>query len=190
MPAATRSPRSLTRRLLVGAGITIFVGSLVVVFGSRFGFDPLEAPSPLIDQPAPSVALELLAEEGTLSLGDLQGEVVVVNFWASWCLPCRAEFPHLNAAADDYAEAGVRFVGIVYQERESSALTFLEDIGWPDGYYHVSDPDSKVAIEFGVFGIPETFVIDREGVIREKILGGVDRTSLRAALDRVLEASL
>lgn len=175
------------KRFFVRGGIVLFVGSLVVVFGSRFGVDPLETPSPLIDRPAPSLELQSLADGEPVSFGDLRGEIVVVNFWASWCFPCRAEFPHLNAAARDYASAGVRFVGIVYQESDGRALAFLDEVGWPDGYYHASDPGSKAAIEFGVYGIPETFVIDRDGVIREKLSGGVDRTSLRAALDRALE---
>jgi cytochrome c biogenesis protein CcmG/thiol:disulfide interchange protein DsbE len=175
---------------MAGVGITVFVGSLVVVFASRFGSDPLVAPSPLIDQQVAAVPLQLLGEEGSLVLSDLRGEVVVVNFWASWCLPCRAEFPYLNAAARQYQDRGVRFVGVVYQEGEGNALAFLEEVGWPDGYYHAIDPESKAAIEFGVYGIPETFVIDREGVIRHKITGGVNGATLQAALAPVIEPSL
>lgn len=189
MEATNTSRRPVTRWLLIGAGISLLVGSLVVVFGSRFGKDPLLAPSPLIDQPVPDVTMQLLGEEGTVSLRDLRGEVVVVNFWASWCLPCRTEFPHLNAAARDYADSGVRFVGVVYQERASNALGFLDEVGWPDGYIHTIDPDSRAAIEFGVYGIPETFVVDRDGVVRHKISGGVDGATLRAALEEVLAAA-
>jgi cytochrome c biogenesis protein CcmG/thiol:disulfide interchange protein DsbE len=179
--------RQLLRRIGVGTGIALFVGSLVVVFGSRFGVDPRVVDSPLIGVPAPSVSMPFLGSDGSTTFDDFRGEVVVVNFWASWCLPCRAEFPYLNAASLDYRDRGVRFVGVVYQEDVDSALGYLDEVGWPDGYVHVLDPDSKVAIEFGVYGIPETFVLDRDGVIRDKITGGVDRATLAGSLERVLE---
>ncbi len=77
-------------------------------------------------------------------------------------------------------------MGVVYQERASNALGFLDEVGWPDGYIHTIDPESRAAIEFGVYGIPETFVVDRDGFVRHKISGGVDGATLRAALEDVL----
>jgi cytochrome c biogenesis protein CcmG/thiol:disulfide interchange protein DsbE len=132
----------------------------------------------------PAFDLPLLDGGGTLSSDDLRGEVVVVNFWASWCQPCRAEHGELAATADAYADRGVRFVGVVYQNDADDARAFLDDLG--RSYDNVIDPDSETAIDFGLFGVPETFVIDRDGTVAGNVAGPVDRALLSATLDRVL----
>jgi cytochrome c biogenesis protein CcmG/thiol:disulfide interchange protein DsbE len=175
-------PRARGRWIAIGA-IILGVGILVFVFGGRFGVDPGLVDSPLIGKPVPAIELAELDGEGTYSLDGFPDEVVVVNFWASWCFPCRGEHPHLTAAARDYADLGVRFVGVVYQDEPGNAMGFLDQLGWGDGYLYVLDPDSRAAVEFGVFGVPETFVIDRDGTIVHKFTGPVDSFGLRTALD-------
>lgn len=185
-----RSPRSSRKRIwwwIAGVGIAVGVGALVLVFSSRFGVDPRLVDSPLIGEPVPALNLELLAEEGSLDLTDLRGEVLVVNFWASWCFPCRGEHPALTAVASDYEDLGVRMVGVVYQDQPTQAMGFLDELGWGgDNYDYLLDPGSRAAVEFGVFGVPETYFVDAEGIIVGKIQGEVTSAAVRTALDQIL----
>ncbi|MGH8873190.1 MAG: TlpA family protein disulfide reductase [Acidimicrobiia bacterium] len=178
-------------RLVRWAGIAS-VGAtaiLAVVLASRFGTDPQLVTSPLIGQPAPDATLHRLNGEGRLTLTDLRGHVVVVNFWASWCVACRAEHDDLLATADAFHDRGVRFVGVVYQDDPVQAAQFLDELGWGDDYEYVTDPGSRAAIGFGVFGVPETFFIDASGIIVGKITGESDALLLGNTLDHILEGA-
>lgn len=173
------------------ASATAVVGTLVlaVVLADRFGTDPSLVASPLIGQPAPDVSLPRLDRpdaQDSLSLTDLRGKVVVVNFWASWCVACRSEHPDLVATATAFQDRGVRFVGVVYQDRRDGAIVFLDQLGWGDNYQYVIDPGSRAAIAFGVFGVPETFFIDSEGIVVGKITGESDAVLLGTTLDQIL----
>ncbi len=181
-PAVRRRRGSLIVWVSVGAGIVL----MVAVFATRFGIDPRIIDSPLIGTPVAPLELEYLDDEGTLRLGDLRGNIVVVNFWASWCFPCRAEHGYLTAANRAYGTRGVRFVGVVHQDSRAAARAFLDELGWGEDYLHVVDPESIAAVEFGVFGVPETFFIDRNGVIAARIAGPVTDSSLEGTLDRLL----
>lgn len=158
------------------------------VFGSRLGADPALVDSPLIGQPAPTQRLPYLEGEGALSLADLRGRVTVVNFWASWCLACRAEHPALLVAASAYRDKGVVFVGVNHQDKRSSAVGFLDELGRGDSgcYRYVTDPGSTLALDFGVFGLPETFFLDERGTIVAKITGESDFAVLAGTLDSIL----
>ncbi|MDH3605865.1 MAG: redoxin domain-containing protein [Acidimicrobiia bacterium] len=169
------------------AGIVVGVGALVLVFSSRFGVDPRLVDSPLVGKPLPNLELELLTGDGSLALADLEGDVLIVNFWASWCFPCRGEHPALTAVARDYRERGVSLLGVVYQDRPDQAMGFLDDLGWGgDNYRYVRDPDSRAAVEFGVFGVPETYFVDADGTIVGKVQGAVNSSLLRTTLDQIL----
>jgi len=169
------------------AGIVVGVGAVVVVFSSRFGVDPRLVNSPLIGQPVPAVELEYLAEPGSLNFTDLTGDVVVINFWASWCFPCRGEHPALVEVARDYRDRGVKLVGVDFDDEPSAAMAFLDELGWGgDNYFYVQDPDLRGGVEFGLFAVPETFFVDAEGVIVAKIQGPVTSRALRSILDQIL----
>jgi cytochrome c biogenesis protein CcmG/thiol:disulfide interchange protein DsbE len=158
-----------------------------VVFGSRLDADPSLVETPLIGTAVPDLELPALEGGASLRFSDLQGEVVVVNFWASWCVACREEHPALLAVAETYHEAGVTFIGIVYQDKQDAAVGFLDEMGrGGDNYRYVTDPDSTAALDFGVFGVPETFIIDRDGVIRGKITGASTFHLLAGAVEEVL----
>jgi cytochrome c biogenesis protein CcmG/thiol:disulfide interchange protein DsbE len=164
--------RRLVTWILTGAALLV-VGLLAWVFATRFGEDPSEIESPLVGKPAPAWSLERLVGEGTVASEDLEGSVVVINFWSSWCGPCRTEHPNLLAVADAYAEADVQFVGVLYQDSEDAGLRFLAELGSSPYFEYLVDAESRSAIRYGVYGIPETFVVGRDGVIVHKILGPV-----------------
>jgi cytochrome c biogenesis protein CcmG/thiol:disulfide interchange protein DsbE len=168
-------------------GIALGVGAMVLVFSSRFGVDPRLVNSPLIGEPVPAIELEQLEGQGPLALTDLQGEILVINFWASWCFPCRGEHPALTAAARDYRDQGVTMIGMIYQDDPGPVNAFLDELGrGGDNYRYLLDPSSRAAVEFGVFGVPETYFVDAEGIIVGKIQGGVTSGALRSTLDQIL----
>ncbi len=159
---------------------------LAVTLASRFGTDPKLVDSPLIGRPAPDVVLPDLIDEAEMTLKEMSGSIVVVNFWASWCVACRAEHDDLISTAEAFEDRGVRFVGVVYQDDPKSATAFLDEIGWGENYDYVTDPGSRAAISFGVFGIPETFFINRDGIIVGKISGESNALLLGSTLDEII----
>jgi len=179
------APRVRWARWLALAAVaaTVVTGG---VLGTRFGTDPTLVQSPLLGKPAPPASLPLLDGHGEVSLAALRGHIVVVNFWASWCTPCRQEHPDLVAASAAYRDAGVRFVGVAYQNTPKAANRFLDELGRGNGYLYVTDPGSRTAIDFGVFGIPETFFVDRRGTVVAKITGKSSFPLLADVLDQML----
>ena len=137
-------------------------------------------PPPQVGDVAPSFEAELLSGEGELALEDLRGKPVLINFWASWCVPCKDEAPMLSAAAARYGDQ-VTFVGVDIRDARSSALEFVEryDLDYP----HVRDEDLAIYDDFGLTGQPETFFLDEKGVILEHVPGPLAREQLFQLLD-------
>jgi cytochrome c biogenesis protein CcmG/thiol:disulfide interchange protein DsbE len=183
-PEEPRPKKRLRIWLAVGSSLVVVV-TVVLTMATRFGSDPRLVDSPLIGKPAPAIELEYLESPGIWSLEDMRGQVVVVNFWASWCVACRLEHDDLLAAAEAYRNQGVRFLGVDFQDDRAEAIAFLDEMG--RGYDYVADPGSRVAVDYGVFGIPETFFIDGNGIVRAKIAGESNFATLSAALDEILE---
>lgn len=154
-------------------------GVLAVVLAVGLTLDPREVPSPLIDEPAPQFQLARLSNPDTrFAPADMQGKVWVLNVWASWCVSCRAEHEVLKQLA---AEGLAPIVGLNYKDRPEDARQWLANLGDP---YDLSviDFDGRAGIDWGVYGVPETFVIDQQGVIRYKHIGPVDFPDLTRIL--------
>ena len=185
---ATEPGSRRLRRLLRWSAVLVVVLAVGVgaLFGARLDRDPSLVSTPLIGQPASERTVPYLEQDGSLSLEDFRGQVVVVNFWAYWCVACREEHPALTAASAAYREAGVEFIGVVYQDRTPNAVGFLDEMGRGEDFRYVTDPESRLAIDFGVFGVPETFFIDETGKIAAKITGASTLPLLSGVLDEML----
>ena len=182
----TKPTRRLPRGVLPIAGILAMVALLVFVFNGRFGQDPRLVDSPLIGRPISDMRFDYLEQDGTFAIADQRGTVLVINFWASWCFPCRLEHDDLTSTALAYQDRGVHFLGIVYQDEPEQASAFLDEFGRGTNYSYVVDPDSRAIVELGVFGVPETYIVDANGIIQGKIAGEVNAAVLQRALDQVL----
>lgn len=160
------------KRFLLPLGI--FVG-LLIFLGIGLRLNPRDIPSPFIGKPAPSFKLAQLHEpEKTIAPKDMEGQVWVLNVWASWCVSCRVEHPVLMEFAKQNL---VPLVGLNYKDGRDDGIKWLRDFGNP---YALSafDNNGRVGIDYGVYGVPETFIIDKRGVIRMKHTGPVTPEAL------------
>jgi cytochrome c biogenesis protein CcmG/thiol:disulfide interchange protein DsbE len=149
--------------------LILFLG-LVIFLALGLRHDPHEVPSPLINKPAPAFQLPQLKDPGkTFSAQELQGKVWLLNVWASWCVSCREEHPVLVALS---RAGGVPIYGLNWKDKPENALAWLQQFGDPY-VLSASDFDGRVAIDYGVYGAPETYLIDKNGVIRFKQIGAV-----------------
>ncbi|ATQ69840.1 MULTISPECIES: DsbE family thiol:disulfide interchange protein [Methylosinus] len=175
------------RGLALFLPLAVFLLLAVLFFFRLFAGDASRLPSALIGKQAPAFALPALAGfpgVGGLSGEDLRkGRVSVVNVFASWCAPCREEHAQLMALAGDarLAQAGVALAGLAYKDDPSNSRRFLEDVGNPYGAIGV-DLAGRVAIDFGVYGVPETFVVRGDGTIAFKFVGPLTRQAMEATL--------
>lgn len=179
-------PRRSRRARWVGLALVVGVAvGLAAVLGVGFGRDPSVVESVHLDQPAPPLRGETL-EGGSFDLANYQGQVRVVNVWASWCTACREEHPELIAAARRLASYDVQFVGINFQDRREDALAMLDEMG-DNPYPSVVDRKGRIAVDWGVFGVPETFLVDRNGRVRAKVVGAVTEEWLVEGVAWLLE---
>jgi cytochrome c biogenesis protein CcmG/thiol:disulfide interchange protein DsbE len=170
-------------RWTLGSVAVIAVGAWALIAGSRLGEDPTLVRSPLLGKPAPVFELPLLDGDGSISSADLQGRPYVVNFWASWCVPCREEAPTLQSFHERWSDRGVVMLGVVYQDTASEAREFRDEFGLT--FPQALDPGGIAALDFGVFGIPETYVVDERGIVMAKLIGAVGPTTLDDVLAQI-----
>ncbi|MBI2755395.1 MAG: TlpA family protein disulfide reductase [Chloroflexi bacterium] len=174
-----RSPR----RLIVAAWLVAGAAAVVAFLTVSVGRAPGPVDTPIVGRTAPAFDLQTL-DGGRLSLAELRGVPVVLNFWASWCIPCREEAPLLTAADADYRSDGLRVLGVVYQDSADNARAFMRRYG--QTYPGLLDQDGRTAIDYGVFGIPETFFIDRSGVVRSRQVGALTGADMRRQIEAIL----
>lgn len=168
------------KRYLIPLGIFVVLAAFL---GVGLKLDPREVPSPLVGKPAPAFTLPTLADpSASFSAEQMKGQVWVLNVWASWCVPCLAEHPYVTQLA---RLPGITVVGLNYKDKPEDAKRWLARHG--DPYRAIAaDADGRVGIDYGVYGVPETFVIDRQGVIRHKHIGPITPEALRDEILPVL----
>jgi len=167
-----------------GKVTSTIVGAAVVAFLLLLSYGLLSGPgsSPLNEGPAPDFSLKMF-EGGQLSLADLRNQVIVLNFWGSWCEPCREEAPILEKVWQEYQGQGVTFIGIAHKDTEGKARAFLDefDITYPNAL----DPSNRVAWAYRVQGVPETFFI-KNGEITSLYIGPLTEDQLVTRIERLL----
>lgn len=183
----------IRRKLLVALPLVVFL-ALAALFFFRLGSgDPARIPSALIGREAPKTNLPAVAgllDEGKpipgLNAADFKGSVTLVNVWASWCVPCHDEVPFLEKLAQDQR---VRLVGINYKDQPDNARRFIGRYGNP--FVAVgADPNGRAAIEWGVYGVPETFLVGADGRIAYKLVGPLTEDNLKSAVMPAIEKAL
>jgi cytochrome c biogenesis protein CcmG/thiol:disulfide interchange protein DsbE len=181
------------RRLLVILPLLVFI-ALAALFFYRLGSgDPSRIPSALIGRPVPQTNLPPVAglvQDGKplpgINAADFKDNVTLVNVWASWCVPCHDEVPMLDELAKDKR---IRLVGINYKDQADNARRFIGRYGNPFSAVG-ADPNGRAAIEWGVYGVPETFVVGRDGRIAYKLVGPITETNLKTTLMPAVEKAL
>lgn len=146
----------------------IIFALLVAVMAVGLTLNPRLVPSPLVGKPVPEFELPLLNQAGTFSHEDLKGQITLLNVWASWCYACRQE----HDVVTQLSRKGMRIVGFNYKDQTQDAVNWLAELGNPYETI-VEDVDGRVGIDWGVYGAPETFLIDAQGIIRHKVIGAV-----------------
>jgi len=170
--------------LVVAVGLVVLV--VGVALAGSLGNDPKVVSSALIDKPAPPIVVDELLGVGEVQLSDHLGDVVVINFWACWCTGCRAEHAALNAAAAEYGNFDVTFLAVNTQDEQGQAISYLDRYGLSSETVYGIDHGSGAAFSYGVAGLPETFFVDRSGMVVGKVIGPVTYDLLTATIDRVL----
>jgi cytochrome c biogenesis protein CcmG/thiol:disulfide interchange protein DsbE len=157
---------------------------MVAFLGIGLKLDPHEVPSPLINKPAPAFTLPQLHEpQKTFSPADMKGKVWLLNVWASWCVSCRQEHVYLTEFARDRS---INLMGLNYKDEPAAAMQWLERLGNPYKI-SISDIDGMAGLDWGVYGVPETFIIDKKGIVRHKQTGPVDPTILQTIIMPLIE---
>jgi DsbE subfamily thiol:disulfide oxidoreductase len=192
----TTTAAGRSRKAAVIAFLCLIAGLAVILAGVRelqnrgtegikdFSVADRQATAQVENTPAPSFTMETL-DGGTVSLDEMRGDIVVVNFWATWCGPCRQEAPGFRHLSRKYGSQGVRFLGINERDNRAAAQAFVREFGL--GYPSAFDPTGSLADDFALYAMPTTFVLNPEGIIRYRFVGYVTETELQAAIEDLLE---
>lgn len=176
MSSATRLGRWL---------LPLAVIPLLLLLAYGFRTDPRAIPSPLVGKPAAPFTLRTF-DGSPISLESFRGKVVVMNFWASWCYPaCYEEAPVLERGWREYKDRGVMLIGVNIQDKEEPARKFLQQFNHT--FPNAPDPQGRVSVDYGVYGVPETFFLDRAGRVRGKHVGAVTDEIFKTQVERLLK---
>lgn len=170
-PELPSTTRSSARRWAVFTAAVLAIGVVTAALAAGFGRDPSVVQSVLLNRPAPPLSGPTL-DGGSFDLADHRGQVVLVSVWASWCEACKEEHPVLVAAQEQLGPYGLQLVGINMKDDPADARAFMETMGG-ERYPSVLDPDARKAVEWGTFAIPESYLVNREGIVLAKAVGAV-----------------
>ena len=161
--------------------IVVAISALVVVLVLAFRRAPQDLRTGTVGKPAAAFTLQRLDGDDKMVIDAPRGRVTVINFFASWCIPCKEENPALVRVYERYRASDVVFIGVLYQDSRENGLKYIRDNGvtWLTG----SDDDGRVAFSYGVFGIPETYFIGADGIIAGRHIGPIDETTLVNGID-------
>jgi cytochrome c biogenesis protein CcmG/thiol:disulfide interchange protein DsbE len=162
------------------AAVALILG-LAVTLTLAFRRDPHDIKTGTVGKPAPAFALPSLADGSTVSLEQYKGKIVVLNFWSSWCIPCKEENPALTDAWERYRGTDVVLLGVVFQDSKDAARDYTARLG--NTWTSAVDDDGHVALGYGVFGPPETYFIGADGVIAGRHIGPIDEQTLLTGIE-------
>ena len=179
-------PTIFFRKSAIAIAAMIIAGFLGLLLWGMLNREPINGLSgvTMIDRPAPGFKLTTF-DGATISLADLRGKPVVINFWASWCPPCRVEAPLIERAWRAHKNRGLVFLGVNIQDRQEDALNYMREfnITYPNG----PDPNGEIAIDYGVSGLPVTFFVSREGQVLRRWVGAVENNVLLGAIKEIMQ---
>lgn len=175
-----KNKRSIVPKLIL---VAVVAGVLGLWFVAIRAGRPGLPNSPRLNKPAPAFTLHDMITGKSIALADLRGRPVLINFWASWCVSCREEAPVLEALYRDLEPKGVKVLGIAIQDRQEDAMRFMKKYG--QSFQSLLDPPGSVAVDYGVLGVPETFIIDPQGVVVERIIGVITEARVYKALQQM-----
>jgi len=168
------------RRVARYAAVAVILG-LAVVLTLAFQRDPHDIKTGTVGKPAPAFTLPSLADGATVSLDQYRGKIVVLNFWASWCIPCKEENPALTDVWERYRGTDVVLIGVVFQDSADAARDYTTRLG--NTWTSALDGDGRMALSYGVFGPPETYFIGADGIIAGRHIGPIDEQTLMTGIE-------
>jgi cytochrome c biogenesis protein CcmG/thiol:disulfide interchange protein DsbE len=169
--------------MLLLSGVVVTVMVIVTLLATGLGRDPSAISSPLIGRAAPNFTLPQL-DGPALKLSKLRGQVIVINFWASWCTECRVEQAALDRTWRQFQDSGVVVIGVNFEDTTGDARNYVRTAGVT--YPIVEDAESRTALAYGLRGVPETFVVDRSGRIVNQVIGPVNAGKLASEINKML----
>lgn len=173
----------MKRIMWVTVTFAALAGVLLLVLAKSFGTNPRAVPFMLAGKPAPAFTVKNLNTGERTSMDAFKGRPMVINFWASWCEPCKREHPFLEWGAREYGQEA-QFIGVIFEDTEENAQKYLGTFG--TSIPQMLDPSSRMAVDYGVSGVPETYFVDANGIIADKHVGPIDPQSLTLQIRNLL----